>query len=166
MQTQWYPWGLENQLTIKNFHFPNGNPGQSQLRQLVASFLCEDIQGWGLTHSSLSSLWLWRHCSLGWIGIGFALILCLSLHLLFGETEDGFLLFCWKNVICNQEPLILALNLPLLAMRLRASHFFKPGFSYLQSEGIWFFSIQKFCNSIQHLLDTLHLFEDSYQIPS
>uniref|UniRef100_A0A8B9Y2B6 Myosin light chain 4 n=1 Tax=Bos mutus grunniens TaxID=30521 RepID=A0A8B9Y2B6_BOSMU len=50
------------------------------------------------------------------------------------EAEDDFLLFCWKNTIWNQETWLLALNLPLVTLRLRASHFFKPEFSLLQSE--------------------------------
>ena len=107
----------------------------------------------------LSSLWLQRHCSLGWIRVVAVLILLPSLPLLLGQAEDDFLLFCWKNMIWNQETWLLALNLPLVALRLRASHFFKPEFSLLQSEGIRFSSIQKFCDSFQHSLDNLHLFE-------
>ena len=94
------------------------------------------------------------------------MILLPSLPLLLGEAEDDYLLFCWKNMLWNQETWLLALNLPLVAVRLRASHFFKPEFSLLQSEGIRFSSFQKFCDSFQHSLDNLHLFEDSHQILS
>lgn len=149
----------------KSFSFPKWESWSKPTGQMVASFLHENFRGWGLTHSSLSSLCLGKHCSLCWVGIFPALTLpCYLFICSLVKLKMVFSRYGGKNVIWNQETLALALILPLLATRLWASHFCKPWFSYLQSEGIWFFSVQKFCASIQHPLDILHLFEDSYQI--
>ena len=56
IKTPWRPGRLGNQLMIKIFHFSNGNHGQSQLGQPVASFSLKTVRAGGLTHSSPSLL--------------------------------------------------------------------------------------------------------------
>lgn len=160
IQTQQHTVGQENQLMMEIFYFSNGNHTLSQWGQSVASFLHEDFQGWGPNSfqfrpsdfedvlpwvgSELFPLWFYPCylfiCSLAKLQMIFSGHAGKNIFLELGDFGSSP-----NSATIGHETLSKSLLSTLI---------------FLSAEWGAF----QFCNSIQHHLDTLHLFKDSYQI--